>query len=411
LSLSFSFSLGTPHKSFGGPGVGRGGKKNSLFENGQPKGKVLIISEDEDSSDPDDNKRGGQLIFSFKDPMPVDSIGLLDNEKRTTIEVITKGGHRTTIVNGKGGDNGYDLVTIGKKQVKKLVVTFRGSAAVTDIFFDSQAPVCEKDISIDFDNFKAGDVVSDLGYGVAVKARRKTPGKQGDLVWGKAMIFDSANPAGGDFDLGTPHESFGGPGIGDAGKKGKLYENSIAQDNVLIVSEDDVSPDDAKHGGSLTFLFDQPMDVMSLGLLDHEQQVKVRIVMADGRKTTIFNGKAGNNAFELLELRKPQVVKIIVSSPGSLAITNLDLCLDGLVLSNVPSDAPSDAPSDEPSDEPSSMPSDTPSDAPSEMPSDVPSDAPSSTPSDSPSDAPSSVPSEVPSDAPSDMPSDSPSMY
>ncbi|NJM97332.1 MAG: hypothetical protein HC800_09285 [Phormidesmis sp. RL_2_1] len=30
-----------------------------------------------------------------------------------------------------------------------------------------------------------------------------------------AMIFDSSNPTGGDFDLGTPNQKFGGPGVGD----------------------------------------------------------------------------------------------------------------------------------------------------------------------------------------------------
>jgi hypothetical protein len=28
-----------------------------------------------------------------------------------------------------------------------------------------------------------------------------------------AMIFDSSNPTGGDWDLGTPNEMFGGPAL------------------------------------------------------------------------------------------------------------------------------------------------------------------------------------------------------
>ena len=32
-----------------------------------------------------------------------------------------------------------------------------------------------------------------------------------------AIIFDSSNPTGLDLDLGSPNESFGGPGVGDGG--------------------------------------------------------------------------------------------------------------------------------------------------------------------------------------------------
>jgi len=58
-------------------------------------------------------------------------------------------------------------------------------------------------ISIDFEDFSPGDVVSDLGYGISVSARKLSRGKQ-MLRNGKAMIFDSSAPTGGDFDLGTP---------------------------------------------------------------------------------------------------------------------------------------------------------------------------------------------------------------
>jgi hypothetical protein len=74
------FDLGTPHESFpGGVGVGVAGAMGSLWENSIAHGKVLIISEDGDSSDPDDNRKGGVLTFDFSEPQPIDSIGLLDN--------------------------------------------------------------------------------------------------------------------------------------------------------------------------------------------------------------------------------------------------------------------------------------------------------------------------------------------
>ena len=44
-------------------------------------GKVLIISEDGDSSDPDDDAAGGTIKIEFDEPITVTSIGLLDIEE------------------------------------------------------------------------------------------------------------------------------------------------------------------------------------------------------------------------------------------------------------------------------------------------------------------------------------------
>jgi len=56
------------------------------------------------------------------------------------------------------------------------------------------------------------------------------------------MIFDSSHPSGGDFDLGTPNEYYGGPGKGVAGGPGPT-QNDKALGNVVIVSEDGDSTD------------------------------------------------------------------------------------------------------------------------------------------------------------------------
>jgi hypothetical protein len=58
-----------------------------------------------------------------------------------------------------------------------------------------------------------------------------------------AVIFDSANPNGDpcggglDLDLGTPNETFGGPGVGAAGEAGSPTENDTAKGNILIINE------------------------------------------------------------------------------------------------------------------------------------------------------------------------------
>ncbi|MHC4953525.1 MAG: hypothetical protein ACYTGZ_06515 [Planctomycetota bacterium] len=48
------------------------------------------------------------------------------------------------------------------------------------------------------------------------------------------IVFDSANPPGIDYDLGTPNENFGGPGEGDGGE----VTNDTALGNILIIAED-----------------------------------------------------------------------------------------------------------------------------------------------------------------------------
>lgn len=50
-------------------------------------------------------------------------------------------------------------------------------------------------------------------------------------------MFDSAHPTGGDFDLGTPNQDFGGPGIGVGGEAGSPFQNDLAKGNILVVGE------------------------------------------------------------------------------------------------------------------------------------------------------------------------------
>jgi hypothetical protein len=125
--------LGTPNESFGGPGIGNAGTAGKPYENSIAHGKILIVSEDGDSTDPDDNEYGGKLVFTFDYPTDVNAIGILDNEKTTTIDVLTADGGKTTISDGHGGDNGFELVGIWKKEVVKMVLTLSGSLGVTSL--------------------------------------------------------------------------------------------------------------------------------------------------------------------------------------------------------------------------------------------------------------------------------------
>lgn len=78
-----------------------------------------------------------------------------------------------------------------------------------------------------------------------------------------AVVFDSANPTGGDPDLGTPNSDFGGPGVGTGGASGAPFANTVALGKILIVAENltlggdglVADPDDATVAG-MTMDFD-----------------------------------------------------------------------------------------------------------------------------------------------------------
>ncbi|MEM7521928.1 MAG: hypothetical protein AAF307_12940, partial [Pseudomonadota bacterium] len=108
-------------------------------------------------------------------------------------------------------------------------------------------PDPEGAVKIDFDSLSSGDVVGDQFAGVSISAQRDgdAAGSEND-----AMIFDSNSPTGGDSDL--------------------AFDD---QDNILIISEDNDSgdADDNAGGGTFTFEFDDPSEVVSLNLLDIEE--------------------------------------------------------------------------------------------------------------------------------------------
>lgn len=81
--------LGSPNADCagGGPGVGRGGKVGEPGENCDPLGKILILSEDGDATDPDDDEDGGTMTFAFTECVELVSMSTLDNQGTETITV------------------------------------------------------------------------------------------------------------------------------------------------------------------------------------------------------------------------------------------------------------------------------------------------------------------------------------
>ena len=109
------------------------GKKGQPFENFKRLGNILIISGDDDASNPDDNDFGGVFIFNFCRPMDIKEIGLLDNEDATEFKAKTADGKTLVDIRGKGGDNSYEAASLTFSGVMQLNITLGGSGAITNL--------------------------------------------------------------------------------------------------------------------------------------------------------------------------------------------------------------------------------------------------------------------------------------
>ncbi len=119
-----------------------------------------------------------------------------------------------------------------------------------------------------------------------------------------AMIFDSANPTGGDFDL-----------------------SSETQGNVLIISEDGDSsdPDDEMFGGTIRFEWDSLVNVENADFLDIGQDGgTVELFGIDGALIQSFEiPNLGNDSEQVLTLGVSDVARMDVNFANSGAVASL----------------------------------------------------------------------------------------
>ncbi|NER38710.1 MAG: PEP-CTERM sorting domain-containing protein [Oscillatoria sp. SIO1A7] len=113
-----------------------------------PQGNVLIISEDGDSSDPDDNAGGGTIIFSFTEAVSLDKLAILDLDepRQGYIRAFNADGlaqeyrmSEGTLVNpahpGNNSLREYDFSGLDPESITSLEVAFPGSGAVSYLEF------------------------------------------------------------------------------------------------------------------------------------------------------------------------------------------------------------------------------------------------------------------------------------
>ena len=154
-------------------------------------------------------------------------------------------------------------------------------------------------VKIDFEGFAAGTVINSQYAGVTISAQRD----RNNTPENDAMVFDSANPTGGDTDLATD-----------------------SQGNILIVSEDNDSndPDDAI-GGQIVFEFAAPASVFDLKVIDTEEGGTITLKDADGNVIATFDiPNIGDGEIDQVVMDVDGVSEMIVDLDGSGAID--DLC-------------------------------------------------------------------------------------
>ena len=234
-----------------------GANQAMIFDTANPTGgdwdletsnldKALIISEDGDSSDPDDNARGGTLRFVFDEATSVESLTFLDNEEGAYVRFYDESGTLIdTVWIDPTADNGQSVEQFNVDGVYSMEVQLCGSGAIDNLVFDSAAATNDGtvfgtsgDDKIDYnyvdtdgDRIDANDQIlpgaaenDDLVYAGAGKDEVKA-GDGNDVVYG-GDADDKLFGGDGDDTLygGDGNESYlkGGAGndtiYGDAGR-------------------------------------------------------------------------------------------------------------------------------------------------------------------------------------------------
>ncbi len=125
-----------------GPGIGNGGEAGTSGENSLALGKILIISEDNNPSDPDDNWRGGTITFTLDEPTRVEEVHILDIEEsggKVRAWNAETGGTLLREVNMQAyGNNSFQIVTVNAVGVRRLEIIFGGSGGVSAVVFCSE---------------------------------------------------------------------------------------------------------------------------------------------------------------------------------------------------------------------------------------------------------------------------------
>lgn len=144
------------------------------------RGKVLILSEDGDTSDPDDNAGGGTFVFDFHREADVESLIFLDTEEPAPeIRLYNEAGDLiTTIMGPVTTDGGEGYADINIDGVHRMEVEIQGSGAIDNLIYTlkGEQAVVEEDTAnvkiniIGINDLEDGDEAATVEEGSGVTA-------------------------------------------------------------------------------------------------------------------------------------------------------------------------------------------------------------------------------------------------
>ena len=285
-------------------------------------------------------------------PIKFGSIGFISIASAGNyMDVKTSDGLTTQIAIPTKGYNSVINVEVNMEDVVKVTVHLIRSGAVTGFGFcgfdkhiPTVAPVpmvagpsCKM---LDFSVDSTGKALNDLNYvkdefydsygGLTITALAAV---NGYTPGGRARIFDTFHPGdvdNGDPDLGSPNAGCpgGGPGIGAGGAPGSPTANCSPLGNAVIIQQSDKRQADANTaGGSITFAFDYPVTIFSIGILNNEGSNDIlEISHEDGSTRYVHVTNQGANAYQVLQLGDLKVKQLVVHFHKAGAVAGLNIC-------------------------------------------------------------------------------------
>mgnify|MGYP002623195774 CR=1 FL=1 len=192
-----------------------------------------------------------------------------------------------------------------------LLILLMLIADTTYIFTSDMSKSVALGFSVDGagDVLPAGAVVTDSfvrPYGLTVEA------SEGQQV----VVLNSTEPAADEMDFGTPHVSFGGPGVGDGGAS-QRGNNAVPLGNLLALQ--------SASGGTIRFRWEDPVTLDEVVLVDVDEDHAVL-------KTFDLNGdelsaepipNLGDNSVQTVKVRQSGVALLEIQVNGDVAVAEL----------------------------------------------------------------------------------------
>ncbi|WP_439154675.1 Hint domain-containing protein [Yoonia sp.] len=112
-------------------------------------GNALILSKDNDPTEPDVDNDGGTFLFEFTGPTTINSLDFIGRNRDTTIRFFDENGNQISQINVPDGDrNTVFTQTINVAGVSRMEVTLEGKAALDNLNYTIINPTDDNDDTI-----------------------------------------------------------------------------------------------------------------------------------------------------------------------------------------------------------------------------------------------------------------------